>query len=124
VLPGATVTFTWNSVAGADKYWLDVGNKVGEGYYAAGELTGTAEPVNGLPTDGRTITARLWTHYPDVTENSGWAANYHVLIHCREHNPTDDYAQPCSCRALDTTEQCRPPWRRCHVHVVRRRECG
>src|SRR6516164_4970414 len=28
VLPGATVTFTWNSVAGADKYWLDVGNKV------------------------------------------------------------------------------------------------
>ena len=61
-LSGASATFTWNSVSGADKYWLDVGNSVARGDIWAGALTATSQTVNGLPCDGRTLYVQLWTH--------------------------------------------------------------
>jgi hypothetical protein len=70
-LSGASATFSWNAVSGADKYWLDLGNKQGEGYYAQGTLTGTSKQVTGLPTDGRKLYARLWTELSSLLDMRG-----------------------------------------------------
>jgi virginiamycin B lyase len=61
-LVGATVTFTWTSVFGADMYWLDVGNSVAQGDISAGSTSATSKTVGSLPCDGRTIYVQLWTH--------------------------------------------------------------
>src|ERR1035438_9736401 len=62
VLTATTITFTWSAASGADNYWLDVGNSVGHGDLWAGALTGTSQVVSGLPCDGRTLYAQLYTH--------------------------------------------------------------
>jgi hypothetical protein len=61
-LSATSVTFSWSAVAGADQYWLDVGNSVGVGDISAGALTGTSQVVSGIPCDGRTIFVQLYTH--------------------------------------------------------------
>jgi probable HAF family extracellular repeat protein len=66
-LAGTTVTFTWTTAAGADNYWLDVGNSVGHGDISAGATNATTKTVGGLPCDGRTLYVQLWTHL-----NSTW----------------------------------------------------
>ncbi len=61
-LPGSTVTFTWNSAAGAAAYWLDVGSELGVGnYFGAGVGLSTSRTVTNLPLDGSTVYVRLWT---------------------------------------------------------------
>jgi len=65
-LPGNTLTassanFTWRPGAGATNYWLDIGNSPGVGDISGGATTALAKNVTGLPVDGRTIYARLWT---------------------------------------------------------------
>ena len=62
VLTGTAITFTWGAASGADQYWLDVGNSVGSGDISAGALTATSKMVSGLPCDGRTLYAQLYTH--------------------------------------------------------------
>ena len=62
-LPSATVTFQWDSV-GASLYQLWIGNTPGAydvGYFPAAGTTGTSVSVSGLPTDGRTLYARLFS---------------------------------------------------------------
>jgi hypothetical protein len=66
-LSGISPTFSWTPVAGADSYWLDVGNSTGQGDISAGATTATARTVSGLPCDGRTLFVQLWTHFA-----SGW----------------------------------------------------
>jgi len=66
-LSGTSVTFTWTTASGADNYWLDVGNSVGQGDISAGATTATSKIVNGLPCDGRTLYVQLWTHF-----NGNW----------------------------------------------------
>jgi serine protease len=61
-LPGSSVTFTWTPSTGADNYWLDVGNSVGQGDISAGATTATSKAVSGIPCDGRTIYVQLYTH--------------------------------------------------------------
>src|ERR1039457_2938525 len=61
-LSSSSVSFSWNPAVGADQYWLDVGNSVGVGDLWAGALTATSQVVSGLPCDGRTIYAQLYTH--------------------------------------------------------------
>jgi hypothetical protein len=61
-LSGTAVTFTWIGVAGADNYWLDIGNSVGQGDLSAGATSITSRPVAGLPCDGRTLYVQVWTH--------------------------------------------------------------
>ncbi|MCP4349126.1 MAG: hypothetical protein GY795_26905 [Desulfobacterales bacterium] len=60
-LNSGTETFTWNDT-GAEKYWLWIGTS--EGGNDVGNLdqgTDTSATVSGLPTDGETLYARLWS---------------------------------------------------------------
>jgi len=61
-LGGATATFAWAAVPGANEYWLDVGTAPFVGNIAAGSVgLATARQVTGLPTDGSTVFATLYT---------------------------------------------------------------
>jgi hypothetical protein len=80
-LPGSTVTFQWNTVANANAYWLDVGKEAdGDEYYQSGSLTPVSETagsaqsvtVNGLPTDGSTVVATLYTQF---SSGGPWKSN-------------------------------------------------
>jgi uncharacterized repeat protein (TIGR01451 family) len=64
-LSSSTVTFSWNGIANAQGYWLDVGTAPGQGnLYAGYQGTATSHTVSGLPTG--TIWVRLWTYYGGI----------------------------------------------------------
>ncbi|MGK7344311.1 MAG: S8 family peptidase [Candidatus Nitrospinota bacterium M3_3B_026] len=67
-LTGSSVTFTWNSVAGADAYSIYVGTSQGAydiyDHYMPG--LPTSDTVTGLPVDGSTVYVRLWTRIGGV----------------------------------------------------------
>jgi hypothetical protein len=72
--PGSTltatnVTFTWSAGAAGSKYDLHLSAVSAGGYdlYASGPLTGLYKSVNGLPSNGETIYARLYTIVNGVT---------------------------------------------------------
>ena len=71
VLSSTAATFTWSAVTGATEYWLDVGTSAYVGNIASGPITGTSRQVTGLPYDGSTIYATLYTKlngsYQDAT---------------------------------------------------------
>lgn len=62
-LSGGTVTFTWNAGSSATAYWLDVGSTAGgNNYYSSGSLgTALSTTVYGLPTNGSTVYATLYS---------------------------------------------------------------
>jgi hypothetical protein len=62
----STVTFTWNTVAGASQYFLDLNTSPGSRDIFANYVTGGSTTVSGIPTDGRTIYVRLWTNIGGV----------------------------------------------------------
>jgi len=68
-LSGSTQTFSWSSSTSILQYWLYVGSTQGRGnLYNSNSLeTATSCSVSGLPTDGRTVYARLW-----YRNSSGW----------------------------------------------------
>jgi pimeloyl-ACP methyl ester carboxylesterase len=78
-LSSSSVTFAWNAVAGAQEYVLYIGNTAGGNDIAS--LSGGTKlsaTVSGVPTDGRTIHVRIFTHVGDVwipTDYSYQAAN-------------------------------------------------
>jgi hypothetical protein len=62
VLSSRSLLLTWSAGENATNYWLDVGNSIGKGDISAGATTSVTREVTGLPTDGRTLYVRLWTH--------------------------------------------------------------
>jgi metallopeptidase family M12-like protein len=62
----STVTFTWNTVAGASQYFLDLNTSPGSRDIFANYVTGGSSTVTGIPTDGRIIYVRLWTNIGGV----------------------------------------------------------
>jgi hypothetical protein len=62
-LPGSTVTFGWTAGSGATAYWLDLGSVAsGNQYFQSGNLGNvTSVTVNGLPTNGSTVYATLYS---------------------------------------------------------------
>jgi len=81
-LTGSSATFVWSASAGGTGYWLYLGS-TGAGssnLYSSGTLPGTSATVNGLPTNGETIYATLFTRidgawkpvsYKYTTANTG-----------------------------------------------------
>ena len=66
-LPGASQTFSWSAGgAGVTGYWLQMGNSPGAQDIYGGVTTSLSQTVLNLPTDGRTIYARLWTQVDGV----------------------------------------------------------
>jgi hypothetical protein len=64
-LPGTCVTFTWTAVNGAIDYELFLGSAGAGSYnvYYSGNTTATSLLACGLPTNGETIYARLYTKF-------------------------------------------------------------
>jgi phospholipase C len=63
-LSGSTVTFNWSAgTASPEEYWLDVGSTPGgNNYYSSGNLgSALTATVSGLPTNGTTVYATLYT---------------------------------------------------------------
>ena len=72
-LTGNSATFTWSAGSGgATAYWLDIGSTPGGNQYSQSGNLGAVltETVNGLPTDGSTIYATLYSLIGGV-----WASN-------------------------------------------------
>ena len=73
-LPGSSVTFSWTAGVGVPAYWLYLGT-IGPGtanLYSSGSLSGTSVSVGGLPTNGETIYATLFSYI----DNSWQPVNY------------------------------------------------
>ena len=63
-LAGSTITFSWNAGTASPKgYWLDIGSSAGaNNYYSSGNLgSALSTTVAGLPTNGSTVYATLYT---------------------------------------------------------------
>jgi hypothetical protein len=62
-LSGSSVAFNWTAGSGASAYWLDVGSSAGgNNYYSSGNLGNVLTvTVNGLPTNGSTVYATLYS---------------------------------------------------------------
>src|ERR1035438_10257045 len=60
---GTTVTFDWTAGGASSAYWLDLGNVAGGNqYYQSGNLgTALTTTANGLPSDGSTVYATLYS---------------------------------------------------------------
>lgn len=72
--PGSTAVFRWTTGGAVTNKWLWVGTTVGgSDLYNAEQFSATQVQVNGLPTSGVTLYARLWSYiggawqYTDAT---------------------------------------------------------
>lgn len=66
-LPGSTVTFRWTRGSGGDQFVLYLGDEPGSDNLLARDLETTlSATLEGLPVDGRTIHARLFTRFADA----------------------------------------------------------
>jgi len=67
-LAGASVKFSWTAETGDQGYWLFLGTTgVGsKNLYDSGQQTATSATFSGLPTNGETIYARVYTTYNGV----------------------------------------------------------
>jgi hypothetical protein len=68
-LTATSVTFTWSAGTPVSQYDLHLSAVSPGGYdlFVSGHRTGTSATVNGLPTNGETIYARLYTILNGVT---------------------------------------------------------
>jgi len=69
-LAGTGVTFTWTPAAGVTNYWLNLGTAASgvnaKNIYSSGSVTALTETVTGLPTNGETIYATLYSQISGV----------------------------------------------------------
>jgi hypothetical protein len=77
-LTGSTVTFDWSAgTGGATGYWLDLGNTAGGNtFYSSGNLgTALTTTASGLPTDGSTVYATLYSLI-----GGSWTSNAYTYV--------------------------------------------
>jgi hypothetical protein len=74
VLAGSSVAFTWTGGAGPAAYQLYLGTTGAGSYnlYVSGSTTATTETVNGLPTTGVTVYARLYQLIDGVWQHTDY----------------------------------------------------
>jgi hypothetical protein len=81
VLTNSPVTFVWNSVAGAQDYWIDVGSSPNQGNIS-GRYTGgvTQATVDlSLYLTGQTIYVQLYSKYPSVNLVPGTGSHFQFV---------------------------------------------
>jgi len=72
-LTGSTAFFSWTAGAGATAYWLDVGTQPFVGNITAGNVgTATSKLVAGLPVDGSTVYATLYSFINGVWQGNSY----------------------------------------------------
>jgi CSLREA domain-containing protein len=75
-LSGSSVTFAWTSGAGPTEYWLNLGTSPtganSKNLYSSGPTTATSVNVTGLPTNGETIFATLYSLTNGVWQSSSY----------------------------------------------------
>ncbi len=82
-----TVTFQWTNV-GAPEYWLQIGTSTGaSNLFNQSTGNSTSASVTGLPSDGRTVYARLWTKIA-----GSWTGNYNDYIYTAYRGTTEQKA--------------------------------
>jgi hypothetical protein len=63
---GSSVTFNWTAGSGVANYWLNLGTgpsgTAAKNIYSSGSVTALTETVTGLPTNGETIYATLYSY--------------------------------------------------------------
>jgi hypothetical protein len=74
-LSSSTVTFNWTAGSGATAYWLDIGSSAGgNNYYSSGNLGNVlTTTVSGLPTNGSTVHATLYSLVSNVWLSNAYA---------------------------------------------------
>jgi hypothetical protein len=69
-LAGASATFTWTAGEGVNYYWLNLGTASSganaKNLYSSGSTTLTSATATGLPTNGETIYATLYSYIAGV----------------------------------------------------------
>ena len=69
-LTSSTVTFTWSAGSGVAHYWFDLGTgssgAAAKNIYSGSSTTATSVNVTGLPTNGETIYATLYSYIGGV----------------------------------------------------------
>ncbi len=69
VLAGPSVTFSWTTSAGASGYGFRLGTTAGgNDLWSSGHITTTSTIAKGLPTNGETVFARLYTLFGSATK--------------------------------------------------------
>ena len=73
-LTSNSVSFTWSAGAAGSQYDLHLSAVAPGGFelYFSGQIVGTSTTVNGLPTNGETIYARLYTIVDGVTVSNDY----------------------------------------------------
>jgi hypothetical protein len=70
---GPTVTFSWAAAPGASGYNFRLGTTAGaNNVYSSGLITATTTTATGLPTNGETIYATLYTNYGTVQVSNSY----------------------------------------------------
>jgi hypothetical protein len=82
----SAVAFSWTSVTGATRYWLDVGTSAGGTQIYTRSQSGTSATVTGIPLNGQALYVRLWTlvggieSFVDYTYTRADSATQAVLV--------------------------------------------
>jgi len=74
-LAGSSVTFTWTAGTGSTtgySLWLGSTGVGSSNLYHSGATTATSVTANGLPTNGETVYARLFTYIDGVTVSTDY----------------------------------------------------
>jgi hypothetical protein len=61
-LTSSTVTFQWTGGTNVSEYWLEVGSTANPQQFYSQGLSGLSATVSTLPTNGSTVSVRLWSH--------------------------------------------------------------
>lgn len=97
-LDSTSVQFTWND-SGAEKYWLHIGTTTGgSDLHSKGYEGTTSASVNGLPDNGITLHARLWSRI-----NGEWLYNSDFTYTAYNHVSVADIQTPAPGSALAST---------------------
>ncbi len=89
VLPGATVTFTWDSGTGVSAYYLWVGTSPGTyNLVNFGGGAATSYTANSLPTNGSTLYVRLWSKINGVLQYNDYSYTAATIVKAAMVSPT------------------------------------